>query len=417
MLHPVLMFLLVISLGAVSVADGPGRGDARKAVIGLTTVYHYNSHADMFYTRLLRTETLDDRGRVPSLRLRSLYVDQIAEKDLSQSLCERYRVARSLKLDAFVQEAGQGPVEGVLLVAEHGKYPSSPTGQVVYPKRRLFEAVLRVFEKTGKPAPVFIDKHLSDNWTDAKWIYDTARARHIPLMAGSSLPLTWRYPPVDVKRGARLKQIVAVSYHTLDGYGFHALETVQALAERRAGGETGIQQVRCLVGPAVWEAGRVGVYDRHLLDQALARLKERPIPNGQRIEDLVKEPVLFVMDYVDGLRASVVTLNYAVGEWAAAWEYADGGREATLFWTQEVRPLGHFTPLLLGIERMMQTGRPSWPVERTLLTSGTLDALLISKQGKGSPIKTPYLHIPYRSAWDWEQPPPPVQTSGSVGGS
>ena len=72
--------------------------------------------------------------------------------------------------------------------------------------------------------PVFIDKHLADNWADAKWIYDEARRRKVPMMAGSSLPVLWRYPPADVRRGAKLDQIVVTSYHTLDGYGFHAVE-------------------------------------------------------------------------------------------------------------------------------------------------------------------------------------------------
>ena len=169
---------------------------------------------------------------------------------------------------------------------------------------------------------MFIDKHLADNWTDAKWIYDTAKELNAPLMAGSSLPVLWRYPPDDVRRGAKLQEIVAVSYHTLDAYGFHALEIVQALAERRAGGETGVASVQCLTGKAVWEAEKSGVYDRRLLDEALSRLKERPLPPGKKIEELVTEPVLFVIHYRDGLRANVFTLNHAVGEWAAAWRYA-----------------------------------------------------------------------------------------------
>ena len=56
---------------------------------------------------------------------------------------------------------------------------------------------------------------------------------------------------------------------------------------------------------------------------------------------------------------------------------------------------------------MMQTGRPEWPVERTLLTSGMLDALLISKKNGGKRLATPYLNIRYSTEWNWQQPPPP----------
>ena len=214
--------------------------------------------------------------------------------------------------DALTLGTGRLAVDGVLLVAEHGDYPKSKTGQTVYPKRRLFGQVLDVFDRSGRVVPVFIDKHLADNWADAKWIYDEAQRRKVPMMAGSSLPGLWRYPPADVRRGAKLDQIVVTSYHTLDGYGFHAVETLQCLAERRTGGETGVRSVQCITGPAVWRAGAEGVYDRALLDAALSRLKERPLPKGKRIEDLVPEPVLFVVDYNDGLRGCVFTLNGAV---------------------------------------------------------------------------------------------------------
>ena len=67
----------------------------------------------------------------------------------------------------------------------------------------------------------------------------------------------------------------------------------------------------------------------------------------------------------------------------------------------------HFTYLLHGIEKMMLTGKPTWPVARTLLTSGSLDALLISRLEGGGRLETPYLKIAYRSDWRWQQPPPP----------
>jgi hypothetical protein len=64
-------------------------------------------------------------------------------------------------------------------------------------------------------------------------------------------------------------------------------------------------------------------------------------------------------------------------------------------------PFVHFAFLVTGIDEMMQTGKPTWPVERTLLTSGTLDALHISKKESGRRIETPYLKIPYHSEWEW----------------
>jgi hypothetical protein len=138
----------------------------------------------------------------------------------------------------------------------------------------------------------------------------------------------------------------------------------------------------------------------------MSRLKQPP-PADRKLRDLVAEPVLFVIDYADGLRTSVLTLNGAVGEWSAAWRYDDDSVESTLFFTQEARPFMHFAFLVDGIDRMMHTGQPSWPVERTLMTSGTLDALLISKKAGGTRLETPYLTFPYKSDWNWKQPPPP----------
>jgi hypothetical protein len=182
---------------------------------------------------------------------------------------------------------------------------------------------------------------------------------------------------------------------------------VQTLAERRMGGETGVASVQCLEGDAVWEAGERGVYDRKLLDAALARLKDRPLRADKRVEDLVKQPALFVINYRDGLRANVLTLNGAVAEWSVAWRYASGREASTCFWTQEARPFHHFAFQLAGVEQMMHTGKPSWPAERTLLTSGLLDALLISRKDGGKPLATPQLEISYDAHWRWKEPPPP----------
>lgn len=396
--------VLFVTAAALSQAHA---GGPRK-VAAVVTEYRHNSHADVIVSRLLLTDTLDGKGTPSPLRLASLYTDQKPPNDISRLLAAShgFEIAPTIA-EALTRGTGGLAVEGVLLVAEHGNYPFSPTGNHQYPKRRFWDETVKVFRASGRVAPVFIDKHLSDNWDDAKAIYDTARALKVPLMAGSSVPLTWRVPPADVARGARVGRIVGLTYGTTDAYGFHALEAVEALAEQRRGGETGVRSVQCLSGGAVWKAMDEGTPDPKLFASALRRV---PGYEGGKALDrkAVPAPLLMAVEYEDGLLVHLLELNGAIGDWTAAWRYADEGKtESTRFQTQEARPAAHFTLLLNGIEQMIFTGKPSWPVERTLLTSGVLDALLRSKIDGGKVLPTPHLRIAYRPTWRWREPPPP----------
>lgn len=390
-------------------ASATGATDpAVRRVAALTTVYRHNSHADVIISRLLLTDMLDGTGKDSPLKLVSLYTDQRPANDISRLLAASHRfpiysnIANTLTLGT-----GRLAVDGVLLVAEHGDYPRSPTGNTQYPKRRFWDEMIKVFRASGRVVPVFVDKHLADNWADAKHIYDTARELNIPLMAGSSVPGSWRHPAADVERDAPVDEIVVLTFGSTDHYGFHALECLQAVAEQRRGGETGVRAVQCLTGDSVWAAQRENRFDPELFDAAMARLTRRPNP-GKSLEESVKDPILWRVEYVDGLRATVLELNGAVSEWTGAWRYRSDRRiESTQFWTQEARPAAHFTLLLNGIENMMLAGRPSWNVERTLMTSGLLDALLQSRANGGVRKETPYLQFNYQPAWRWKQPPLP----------
>jgi len=339
----------------------------------------------------------------PNLQLVSLYIDQIGEKDKGRKLAAEQGVRVCNTIEEALTLGGKDlAVDGVLLIGEHGEYPISETGQTRYPRRRFFEETVAVFRRSGRVVPVFTDKHLSWNWADAKWMYDTARELKIPLMAGSSLPVTWRRPPIDVTRGARLIEAVGISYHTLDGYGFHALEMLQCLCERRRGGETGVGAVQCLDGPEVWKARDTGRFDAKLFEAAWSR-RERI--TKARLEETVPRPNAFAIEYLDGFRATILTLNPVNGEWCIGWrEAAEAEPRSTLFWTQEARPFGHFTFLVQGIDRMIQTGQPTWPVERTLLTTGLLDALLTSRLCGGVRLETPHLAIEYQPTFEWQEP-------------
>lgn len=377
-------------------------------VAGVTTVYYHNAHADMFLSRLLVGYSLDGKGDFPPLKLASLYIDQFPENDIGRKLASQHRVPIYPSVREAVTLGGEKlAVDGVFLIAEHGKYAESDTGQFLYPKRPMFTQIAAACAASERTVPVFIDKHLADTWADAKWIYDEARRLKMPLMAGSSLPVLWRYPPRDVARDTKLREILVLSYHRLDSYGFHALEIAQALAERRRGGETGVKQVRTLRDTAVWKAIDEGQVDRKLLDEAVAQAKDRPIPRNKPLAELVKHPHLFQIEYRDGLRVNVLTLEQLYIDWTAAWRDDTGNVAAAVFWTQEARPFMHFTHLLKELEPFFQTRKPTWPVERTLLTTGLLDALLISNRDGGRFIETPHLAIEYSTTWNWRQPPPP----------
>lgn len=384
------------------------RPGQRPRVAALVTTYYPNSHADLMVSRLVQTHTLDGQGEMPGMELVSIYMDQISDRDIGLAMMDKHGIpVYETIADALTLGTGRLAVDGVLLIAEHGHYPRSETGQVIYPKRRFFDEMIAVFQDSGEVVPVFCDKHLADTWEDALFMVQTSRQMGFPMMAGSSLPVLWRRPEADIDVGAHVDHVVAVSYHTLDGYGFHALEMVQCLVEQRAGGETGIRAVQTRTGDDVWLAGEQGVYDTALLEAALEALP-RQLWRHRTVREAVREPVLFSIEHADGLQVHVLTLNGAVGEWAVAWR--PEGQDtpvATHFKTQEVRPFMHFAYQLKGVEQMLHTGQPAWPLERTLLTSGALDFLLRSQLHDGKRIKTPELMIPYRSNWRWEQPPPP----------
>jgi hypothetical protein len=409
--HSVLLIFFGFLILGLSKSADCWASDAEKKprlnVAAVVTVFHHNAHADVIVGRLLEGYHLNGKGSLPSLKLVSLYVDQKPKNDLSRSLAEKYgfRLYDSVE-KALTLGTEKLAVDGVLLVAEHGSYPKSETNQVIYPKRRLFAEIVKVFETSKRVVPVFSDKHLGDNWNDASWIYETSKTMRIPLMAGSSLPPYRRLPPVDVRRNAELEEIVAVGYGGVESYGFHALEMLQCLAERRKRGESGVNSVTCLTGDAVWQAQHDGLFDSALLNAALDR-KRQAVPK-RSLRELSKNSVLFSIRYNDGLRASVLMLSGATSDFSVAWRYKTGSRgqrkiESTLFAIENDRPFMHFADLLLGIEKMMHSTKPAWPVERTLLTTGVLNAAMISQKQSGEQIETPYLKIRYRSDWNWEQ--------------
>jgi hypothetical protein len=384
-----------------------------KKIAAVVTVYTRWSHADVIVGKLLEGY-LHDGGAGPNLKLVSLYVDQTPDKDMSRDLAKKHGFTIYPTIEGALTLGGERlAVDGVLCVGEHGEYPKNDKGQILYPRRRFFEEVCKVFEKSKKSVPVFSDKHLSAMWADAKWVYDKARELFVPLLAGSSLPVTWRRPELKLPKGCPLVEAVQVGYGPFEGYGFHALEGLQCLAERRKGGETGVRAVQCLQGPAMWEALDRGRWSKPLLDAALALVPAHATADVRAATAKAEDAGLFLVEYRDGFRAAVIMPNGWIyegdgGGFTFAGRLRDKDKPvSTHFYLQQPDPFGHFAYLVRAIDSMMQTGHPPYPVERTLLTTGVLDAVMTSKAEKHRCVETPHLDIKYQPT-DWPFATDPV---------
>jgi hypothetical protein len=210
-----------------------------------------------------------------------------------------------------------------------------------------------------------------------------------------------RSPALEIPYGAEIDNAIALGYGELDAYGFHTLEALQCMVERRKGGETGIRSVEWIEGDAVWKwrdgAGRWSV---PLLKAALSRYPE---PKPGRLEDNVKKPVAFVLEYRDGMRAAAYMLEGQVDAWSFAARIKGQAEPVSTYFKEGSepgsRPFPHFDGLVHCMEEMFITGKPLYPVERTLLTTCTLSLLFESRAWK-SGIETRELAISYRAPRD-----------------
>ncbi len=383
---------------------------APKKVAVVASVYWYLSHAYHIAGRFLDGYMKGDEHHFPEFGVASAYVEQVKANDLSRELAKEhgFRVSESIE-DALTLGTGKLAVDGVLLICEHGDYPYNAFGQKLYPRHDYFKQIVSVFEKSGRTVPVFCDKHLSYNRKKAADMVATANRMKFPLMAGSSLPVTWRRPELELKLGTKLEGAVLASRGELEIYGIHALEALQCMVERRFEGAQpaaqGVKAVTCLQGDAVWKAGDDGLWSWELLEHALGRSTSRNagdirnnckrFPRPATWGNFIKGPIAFHVEYADGLKATVLQLDGHVADETFACRVAGQKKpESCLFWLPPPPGAAFLEALSSHVETFLATGKPPYPVERTLLTSGTLDYALESRVA-GKRLETPDLNVSY----------------------
>lgn len=373
----------------------------------ITTVYKYLSHAQHEADRILVGYPRDGKWHRPDMKIVSLYVDQKPDGDLSKARAQEFgfRVYPTVA-EALRCGADKLAVDAVMIIGEHGDYPRNEKGQILYPRYEFFEQCLGVFEKDGRSVPIFNDKHLSYSFEKAKRMVDASHRLGFPMLAGSSLPVTWRLPNLQLPLDCEIEDALMVGEGGSDAMDFHALEGLQCMVERRKGGETGVKAVQLIEGDAVWKAGEDGRWSKELLTAALSRSdtplgltvkdgRTQDLVHNGELRKLAKNPWAYFIEYRDGLKATLLMLDGALQDFNFAARLKGPDLVSNQFLLTPEPNVTYSACLIAKVEEMFVTGRAPYPVERTLLTSGTLESCLTSRVQGHERLETPHLDVKY----------------------
>ena len=378
-----------------------GTSGKKPRVAAINSIYRLRSHAYHIAGRFIHGYTRLGFHHQPPFELVRMWNHQQPENDLGPKVCFDHGIELAKSIPEALGGKNGLDVDAVLLIIEHGDYPVNERGQVLYPRAEFFEQIVEVFRKAGRSVPVFVDKHLSYDHTLAAKMVATAKELKFGLMAGSSLPVTWRKPEIEPTLGTPFKEAVVTfgfDRGSVEIYLFHALEVLQCMLERRAGGETGVKSVEFLQGDAVWKAGDAGRWSWRLANAALSRCAST---NVGPIRENVLKPQAVLIEYLDGTRGCVLNLIEQTSEFAFAGTI-EGRTEplSSCFYLPAPPGARFFDPLTFNIEKFFASGKPPYPVERTLLTSTMTDLATLSQHQGGQVITNPALAVKYAAPAD-----------------
>ena len=225
-------------------------------------------------------------------------------------------------------------------------------------------------------------------------------------MAGSSVPLAQRRPPLELPNGAKITQAVSIHGGPIESYDFHGLEVLESLIEARHGGEAGISQVQFLEGRALWQAAEHKLWSPELAKGAMEAELQARFPSLQaaiaevarREEARVDKVHGILLWHRDGCRSIVL----GIGRSDVRWNFActvDGEPtpRATGFYVGPWQNRNLFKALSHAIQTHFLNRRAPYPVERTLLVTGILDAAMTSRRQNGKRMDTPELALAYKA--------------------
>ncbi len=367
-------------------------------VAAINSIFRLRSHAYHIVGRLVHGYPVDGFHHQPNVEVVRMFNDQQPADDLSEGFCRDHGIKLCKTVEETLLVDDKLDLDGVLLIIEHGDYPLNERRQVLYPRHKYFQEIVKAFRSSGRSVPVFVDKHLSYDHQQAAEMVATAKKMNFGLMAGSSLPVTWRMPEIEPPLETKFTEGVCVfgfDRGVPEIYFFHALETLQCMLERRAGGETGVRSVTWLQGDDVWKAGDAGRWSWKLLDAAMRRCSSF---NVGPLKENVRSPQAILVEYNDGTRGAAFNLIEQVSEFAFAGQVKGTAEPiSSCFYLPAPPGAAFFNPLTWHIEQFLKTGTPPYPVERTLLTSTMLDFACRAAHDKKKNVSSEALQIRYQA--------------------
>src|SRR2546428_10019054 len=183
----------------------------RLKVAAVITAFTYRSHAQVILENFVAPYLFNGKWISSGMDVVSMYADQFPDGELGRAFAAKYKIPIYKTIaEALCQGGDKLAVDAVLSIGEHGQYLVNEKGQCEYPRKRFFDEIVAVFRRSGKVASVFSDKHLSYRWDWGKEMSDTAHAMKIPFMAGSSVPLAQRRPPLELPARAKIEEAVSI---------------------------------------------------------------------------------------------------------------------------------------------------------------------------------------------------------------
>ncbi|MBP1988734.1 hypothetical protein [Paenibacillus eucommiae] len=365
----------------------------RKRIAAIITEYWDINHADVIITKFLDGYTLNGRAYTSTVDIVSMYIDQYPANDMGRDMAAKHGVALHGSIrEALLNGDPSFQLDGIIIIGELGEYPMNEFDQILYPRRKFFEECLNIMLEFNRIVPVFTDKGFAVVQEDIEWMYDQIKRHNIPFMSSSVLPFAPRIPATTgIPYGAPMHKMLGFAYDDVERYCYHTMEMMQSVAENRAYGETGIRAVRTYRDQAAID--RIISDDWKQMYEALGGFVN--LRDIEMFPYMLKLPVFVELEYVDGLQAGIIFAEPEGRMFVSAYQVVEGEPPVCVeFRLQNQKPHSHFSYMVLAIERFMHTHIPPYPVERSLLTTGALDALMRSLHA-GKEIETPHLHVHY----------------------